>query len=431
MTDDPTLPKNGTNNDEPALPLSNLLPTSTGHIVSTKGLLERIVEQVRAEIDDAQLVVASPTEQRTLIRDVAQYVISVENVVLNTTEQARLIQQAASELLGYSLLDPLLQDEGITTVLIDGLDGVAVRRGPGGELEALPMGFDDHRHLQRVVDRLLLSANVRPTQQLSIVETGLMLYGRRASLNVALPPFVPQVRVDIRLHGREARSFDDWIRLGIVSSRAVTLLQHLVESPYGLMVVGDTESGKTTLLNILGRSLSTSWGLVERAPELHVDPSVPRLTVHSADDAAEARTLAQRVHEALAMNLEALLLDEVRADEPEAIAPLLLEPAPRQIWSFRGAAEPKRMKAALTILVQRAAGARHEEALSALFERLPFVIMLKRRRTGLRLVEIAEWQQQSDSVALVSLLRAEGDEHVPTGLTPMRELPLPDAFWKP
>ncbi|MFQ3646093.1 MAG: ATPase, T2SS/T4P/T4SS family [Anaerolineae bacterium] len=431
MTDNPTPPQNGTSGDEPALPLSNLLPTSTGHIVSTKGLLERIVEQVRAEFDDARLMAASPTEQRTLIRDVAQYVISVENVVLTTTEQARLIQQAASELLGYGVLDPLLQDESITTVLIDGLDGVAVRRGPGSELEALPTVFDDHGHLRRVVDRLLLNANVRPTQQLPIVETGLTLYGRRASLNVALPPFVPQVRVDIRLHGREARSFDDWVRLGIISPRAVTLLQHLAESSYGLMVVGDTESGKTTLLNMLGRSLTTSWGVVERAPELHVEPSVPRLTVHYADNAVEARTLAQRVHEALAMNLETLLLDEVRADEPEAIAPLLLEPAPRQIWSFRGTAEPKRMKAALTILVQRATGARYEEALSALFERLPFVVMLKRRRSGLRLVEIAEWQQQGDSVVLVSLLRGEGDDHVPTGLAPMRELPLPAMFWKP
>lgn len=431
MTDDATQPDASTPGEEPVLPLSELVPTSTGHIVSTKGLLERIVEQVRAEADDARLMAASPTEQRTLIRDVAQYVINVENVVLSMAEQARLIQQATSELLGYGVLDPLLQDEQITTVLIDGLDGVAVRRGPGSELEAVPNVFDDHGHLRRTVDRLLLSANVSPTQQLPIVETGLVLYGRRASLNVALPPFVAQVRVDIRLHGRTARTFNDWEQLGIVSPRARTLLQQLAESSHGLMVVGDTESGKTTLLNMLSQHLKTSWAVIERAPELHVDPSMPRLTVRYPDSAGEGRSLVQLVQDALAMNPEALLLDEVRADEPEAIAPLLLDAAPRQLWTFRGTPEPKRMKAALTILVQRATGGRYEEALSALFERLPFVVMLKRRRGSLRLVEIAEWQQVGDGIALVSLLRAEGDDHWPTGYAPQRETGLPASFWQP
>jgi len=344
------------NSDKPTPPLSHLLPTSTGHIVSSKGLLERIIEQFRSEFDDSRVMLASPTERRTMLRDVAQYVINVENVVLTMSEQAQLIQQAASELFGFGGLDALLQDDAITTIVIDGVEGMAVRRRPGGELESLPTVFDDYKHLTRIVDRLLLAAQVQPAQDVPIIETGLVVYGRRASLNVAMPPFVSQIQVDIRLHGREARTLEDWLRGGMISESAARLIEALADSPHGIMIVGDTESGKTTLLNILSQRLMGAWAVVERAPEMHLDPSVPRLTMGYSSASGDSYTLAQRVKEALAMNLDALLLDEVRADEPEAIAPLLLSSAPRLLWTFRGTFETKRVKAALTILVQRAAG---------------------------------------------------------------------------
>jgi pilus assembly protein CpaF len=416
--------------NESKLPLSTLLPTSTGHIVSSKGLLERIIDQFRSEFDDSRVMSASPTERRTMVRDVAQYVINVENVVLAMSEQAQLIQQASSELFGFGELDALLQDDTVTTIVIDGVEGIAVRRGPGGELESLPTVFDDHRHLTRIVDRLLLAAGVQPGQQMPIIETGLVLYGRRAGLNVAVPPFVPQIRVDIRLHGREARTLEDWLRGGIISEPAARLIEALADSPHGIMIVGDTESGKTTLLNILCQRLTSAWAVVERAPEMHLNPSVPRLTVSHSSASETGYTLAQRVEEALAMNLETLLLDEVRADEPEAVAPLLLGSAPRLLWTFRGTSEAKRIKAALTILVQRAIGSQSEEALQALAERLPFVILLKRRRGGLRVVEIAEWQQEAGQTALVGLMRLSETAHVPTGRHPQHPLNLPTSFWR-
>jgi hypothetical protein len=163
---------------------------------------------------------------------------------------------------------------------------------------------------------------------------------------------------------------------------------------------------------------------------MHLNPSVPRLTVSHSSASETGYTLAQRVEEALAMNLETLLLDEVRADEPEAVAPLLLGSAPRLLWTFRGTSETKRIKAALTILVQRAIGSQSEEALQALTERLPFVILLKRRRGGLRVVEIAEWQQEAEQTALVGLLRLLDTTHVPTGHLPQRALDLPTSFWR-
>lgn len=416
------------NNSEPSLPVSNLLPTSTGHIVSTKGLLERILEQFRAEFSDEQVMAASPVEQRTMVRDVAQYVMRVENVVLSMSEQAQLIQRAASELLGYGGIDPLLQDEAVTTVLIDGLEGVGIRRGPGADLETLPTVFDDHAHLQRVVDRLLLAAKVAPNVQVPIIETGLMLYGRRASLNVALPPFVAQVRVDIRLHGRTPPTLEAWRARGIVTERAVALLEALVASPHGIMIVGDTESGKTTLLNMLGLRLDEPPVVVERAPEMSFDSAVPRLAIrYERPDSVSS--LAELVRQALDMKPTVLLLDEVRADEPEAIAPLLLEAAPRQLWTFRGTAEVKRIKAALTILVQRGAAGQAEEALRALFDRLPFVVLLRRRRGGLQLVEVAEWQQPAEEVTLVPLLRWQEGTHQPTGQRPQRGLALASSFW--
>lgn len=418
--------------EEVPLPLSALLPTSTGRIISTKGLLERIIEQFRGEFDEARVIAATPVEQRTMVRDVTQYVLAVETVTLNLSEQARLIQQATSELLGFGGLDVLFEDEQITTIVIDGMDTLAVRYAPGSDLVSLPTVFDDQQHLRRIVDRLLLTAGVPRDTDSPIVETGLQLAGRHASLNVVLPPYVTQLRADIRLHPRVVPTLATWQERGYLDAKAAQVLRALVASPHGLMIVGDTESGKTTLLNIVAELLVESVVVsVERAGEMRLADEVATFGVAEPTAHSEGRDLAQGVQAALRSGSQVLLLDEVRADEPEAIAALLLEEAPRLIWSVRGTAEPLRIKSALTIIVQRACGGAAPMALDTLFDRLPFVVMLRRRRGTIQLIEIAEWQLVNDYIELVSLLRRHDDTYEATGKLPLHPLAVPNTLWQP
>jgi hypothetical protein len=127
-----------------------------------------------------------------------------------------------------------------------------------------------------------------------------------------------------------------------------------------------------------------------------------------------------------------MILDEVRADEPESIAPLLRESnAPRQIWNFRGPSDAKRLRSALGMVARRADVSRPEDMAAALYERLPFVVLVKRARGQIQLRGIAEWQfpPGSDYPDFVSLMEPGWEGLELTGSRPARSLPLPDEFW--
>jgi hypothetical protein len=126
-----------------------------------------------------------------------------------------------------------------------------------------------------------------------------------------------------------------------------------------------------------------------------------------------------------------ILLDEVRSDEPQSIAPLLEEPeAPRQIWSFRGPFDSKRLRNALGMLARRADVGQGEALVNALYERLPFIVTVWRANGQIRLYSIAEWQyRQSDYPDFVLLLSTTNGDLKLTGEHPTHQLDLPDAFW--
>jgi len=130
----------------------------------------------------------------------------------------------------------------------------------------------------------------------------------------------------------------------------------------------------------------------------------------------------QRVAIARAMVMEpaVLLLDEVRADDPRSIAPLLAsDQPPRQIWAVRGAPDAKRLQSALGMLARQAAPGQGERLVHALYDRLPFVLTVARIRERLQLFSIAEWQSRVDTdyPDYVMLCRYEDGEARPTGAT--------------
>src|SRR5690606_26253116 len=102
-------------------------------------------------------------------------------------------------------------------------------------------------------------------------------------------------------------------------------LAALVASPYGLIVVGDTESGKTTLLDALANRLPAEAHVssVERAGELRLPAAATRRTVRWPLGDEPGKSFGEQIWAALADAPDVLVLDEVRADDPAAIAPLL------------------------------------------------------------------------------------------------------------
>jgi Flp pilus assembly CpaF family ATPase len=417
------------------------LESLPGRMVSVKGLLERIQRQFYNEHGEGESrafeEATTEAKRRALVRDVTEYVLGVESVQLARSERARLIALAYSEIFSYGPLDELLRDTDVTTIALEGTEKVAASLQPLNPL------FDDKPHMEQILKRLLRDAGAELRRDVPIIEAGLTVDDRRVCVSLAVPPFVSELAADIRVHPAEAPTLDDLIADNFLNEKAAQLLKAIVRSEAGFMIIGDTESAKTTLLSALLMHLPDPENAlaVERASELSLPHEMQRVSVQWPKDDDPGITFSERVQNTLDDPPRCLILDEVRADEPGSIAPLLREDdVPRLIWSVRGSADPRRIRSSLGMLARMADSTQPEAMVYNLYERLPFVIIVRRRRGSLMLREIAEWQfppgyKEADDFVYASytplMTLQDGTLH-PTGTEPVHALNLPDDFtWQP
>jgi len=407
-----------------------------GRMVSWQGLIERVVEEFRlehgSEETPALREAKTSAQRRGLVREAALYIFGVESVQLSPVEQAEIIGAAYSELFGYGALDTFFADETVTTIALEGVDQVAVRYGAGAEFTSQEPIFDDIHHLRRILRRLVQHAGADLRQEVPIIEVGLQVEDRPVSVSIAMPPYSPELAADIRVHPRHPVTLDRLTEAGFMDQNGQALLEAIAGSNHGFVIVGQPESGKTTLINaILPLLPEGSITTVERAGELRVPEDTNQLVPIWPGSEKEPISFGGQIRAALEDSPQTLILDEVRSDEPESIAPLLVEDANvRQIWSFRGAVDAKRVRSALGMLARRAKPAQPEAAVQQLARHLPFVITLRRRHGKLQLRGIAEWQDQGGEYAeYVSLWETDDDKFQLTGQKPTHELGLPGDFW--
>ncbi len=408
MTDRPenSSPSSSSNaagsNDAGAAKMPNFVAGRGGtRLFSLAALAERIVDAFHAEHGGKLSVemIEKPAQRRRLIIETTDYVLAVESVALSLEQRATLLEMVYSELFGYGPLDPLFIDPRVTTIAIKGAYQTAVRFGHG-ELRSLGPLFNDEEHLQRIIGRLLADAGIKTESEWWVLEVGLTIAERPVCVNLVGPPFAVTLDADIRLHPQKPPLLPDLVEQGWMTEEASELIAKIARSPYGCIITGETETGKTTLLNAMSHLLPAGQTTVsvERAGELRPPSFVQRFIANTNPLLAGATGFSGQIAAALAGAPACLLLDEVRGHEPAAIAPLLLnQDAPRQLWAVRGVADAKRLQSALGMLARRAAPAHGESAVHALYERLPFMISVARIQGRLQVFSIAEWQSRVDS----------------------------------
>jgi type IV secretory pathway ATPase VirB11/archaellum biosynthesis ATPase len=408
-----------------------------GRMISLAALAERIEAAFVEEhgTDSPELREAdTPAKRLKLVLATTDYLLSVESVQIASQAKADLIARVYSDLFSYGPLDPYFLDPRVTSISLEGVDRAAVRYEQG-ELTALGPIFTDVQHFRRVINRLLMDAGAELREDQPVMEFGLMAGDRRISVNLAAPPVTTQLTADIRVHPAALPTWDALIEQGMFTEQSAVFLKALAASPHGLLIVGEPVSGKTMLLSLLASVLPVVDNVVavERAGELFLPPGVQRLVAQWTLGSRPGITFGEQIAHALERQPTCLLLDEVRADEPLTIAPLLQLPnPPRQIWSFRGAIFTKRLQNALGMLARRAEVGAGETLIRALYERLPFVLTVNRVGGRLRLWSIGEWQfrHSPDYPTYTALMQIENGELRLTGERPARPLDLPPAFWE-
>lgn len=395
--------------------------------VSIRALVERAAEQFYLEYGSDHPTLreaASRVERLKLVRETVLYVVGVESAQLDPRDLAALIEETYAELFGYGLLDRLITDDRVTTITFDGLDKVSARFG-FGDLVPQERIFEEPAHMARMLERMLLDADAELLDDIPYYEIGIVHEGRRLCVNLVLPPVTNTLSGYIRVHPRTPPPLDSFA----VSTPGIELLTALARSPHGLLVVGESESGKTSLLAALARASNLANAFaVERAAEMALPDSVTRMRPQWPVGDRPFVSFGHRILESIDRHPDTLIIDEVRADEPEAVLHLLGRQAPpRQMWAFRGATEVKRLAPALGMLARRASDdqSSSDERVFALHRRLPFVITVRRRQEQIKVTSIAEWQfvmGEHEPPSLVELMSQGWEGLEPTGRQPV--LPL-------
>ncbi len=367
--------------------------------VSLAALRERIEVQFISETANRPDILRSLDDEarREIVRDIVDYVLATETIRVSRADHLLILDVAYRDLFAFGPLDDYLADENVTEVTID---RIYIREG-AGDMTPVKAYFDDEVHLEHVVQRVLATEGASLSEIEPILELGIVAEERPARLIVTGAPVSPTLHVEVRLHPKSVVTLQSCIQSGLVDSEAAPLLEQIMDSGRGIMIVGDVGTGKTTLLEALIPRLPVESCIVERAQELRLPEGMRRLVSIPPGPEQTAVSFSEQIDAALDSASPCLVLDEVRFDESDALWRALAyspsESAPRCLWAFRGATEPRRLRAAFSMSVRRAQPGIDQGLIhKALLDRLPYVILMARQSQRLCLLSINQWQPEAD-----------------------------------
>ncbi len=235
---------------------------------------------------------------------------------LNLPERRELINQLFNTMRGLDLLQPLLDDDSITEIMVNGYSHIFIERE--GRIYKTAIQFDHASHLTYVITRFFGKANRLINEQNPI-------HGMRLSdgsrIHAILPPSAPDGPImSIRRFTGIKPHMESLIKYGTITEEAAQALIEMVENKKNIFVSGGTGTGKTTFLNALSGFISPEERIVtiEDAIELDLQgiDNLVRLEAREAGpDGQGAITLDQLIRSSLRLRPDRILVGEIRGGE--------------------------------------------------------------------------------------------------------------------
>jgi pilus assembly protein CpaF len=286
-------------------------PTTSPQAGSYFDLKTRVQNKLLGELDPT-MDISRTDEVRRTIQNLFEQILAEENIVLSRPERARLFEQITAEILGLGPLQPLLEDDTITEIMVNGAKNVYVERK--GKLHRVPVTFESNEHVMRIIDRIVAPLGRRIDESSPYVDARLTDGSR---VNAVIPPIslVGPV-LTIRKFSKNPITIEQLIQFGSISPEAVQFLKACVEARLNIVISGGTGSGKTTLLNVLSSFIPADERIltIENAAELQLRQEHV-VTLESRPPNIEGRgeiTIRHLVMNALRMRPERIIVGEIR-----------------------------------------------------------------------------------------------------------------------
>ncbi|HEV2303555.1 MAG TPA: CpaF family protein, partial [Stellaceae bacterium] len=236
-------------------------------------------------------------------------------IQLNFIEQRALVDSLIADMLGLGPLEPLLADETVTDIMVNGAKQVYVERR--GKLEVTDVQFRDDQHVMNVVTKIVTRVGRRIDESTPLVDARLQDGSR---VNVIIPPLaIDGPSISIRKFSKKSITLDIMAAQQNLSAAMATLLKVAARCRLNILISGGTGSGKTTLLNALSRLIDPAERTVtiEDAAELQLQqPHVVRLETRPPNlEGSGEITMRDLLRNALRMRPDHIILGEIRGAE--------------------------------------------------------------------------------------------------------------------
>ncbi len=266
-------------------------------------------------VDPAQLAKLETETAKEEIRDIVNEIIAIKNFAMTIAEQEDLLDDICNDMLGYGPLQPLLERDDISDIMINGSRQSFIE--VGGKIEETSIRFRDNQQLLNICQRIVSQVGRRVDETSPICDARLPDGSR---VNVIAPPLaIDGAALTIRKFKKDKLTLDQLVRFGTISPEGATILEIIGRVRCNVVISGGTGSGKTTLLNCLTRYIDADERIItcEDSAELQLQqPHVVRLETRPPNIEGEGEiTMRDLVKNCLRMRPERIIVGEVRGPE--------------------------------------------------------------------------------------------------------------------
>jgi pilus assembly protein CpaF len=283
------------------------------------GISPEAISELRAiclaRLEPTAVATMAPERLAGDVERLISEIATERRIQLNAREQRTLAGELVHDILGLGPLEPLLDDDTIADIMVNGPERTFVERG--GKVVIADCKFRDTAHLANVCQRIAAAVGRRVDESSPMVDARLKDGSR---VNIVFPPLaLDGPYMSIRKFSKKQIDFNKLVGFGAMTRPVARVLEIAGRCRLNIIISGGTGSGKTTLMNATSRMIDPGERVVtiEDAAELQLQqPHVVRLETRPAS--LEGRgEITQRdlVRNALRMRPDRVIIGEVRSGE--------------------------------------------------------------------------------------------------------------------